>query len=58
MRKLITGGAMLTAVLTASASMAQDGTNPLSGQPTASATASVKDFDYQIKYQRAFEAVL
>ncbi|SPB14517.1 hypothetical protein NOV72_01759 [Caballeronia novacaledonica] len=31
---------------------------PLGGQPPAGSTASVKDFDYQIKYQRAFEAVL
>nr|WP_237050521.1 DUF1214 domain-containing protein [Microvirga ossetica] len=31
---------------------------PLGGQPPEGATASVKDFDYQIKYQRAFEAVL
>lgn len=31
---------------------------PLGGQPPAGSTASIKDFDYQIKYQRAFEAVL
>lgn len=31
---------------------------PLGGQPPAGASASIKDFDYQIKYQRAFEAVL
>jgi hypothetical protein len=34
------------------------GKNTLGGQPPAGAKASVKDFDYQIKYQRAFEAVL
>jgi len=34
------------------------GTNPLGGPPPAGAKASVKDFDFQIKYQRAFEAVL
>jgi hypothetical protein len=39
---------MLTTVLSAPASMAQDGTNPLGGQPPAGATASTKDFDYQI----------
>jgi hypothetical protein len=37
---------------------AQDGQEPLGGQPPEGATASVTDFDYQIKYQRAFEAVL
>ncbi|WP_237172054.1 DUF1214 domain-containing protein [Pandoraea norimbergensis] len=31
---------------------------PSGGQPPAGSTASIKDFDYQIKYQRAFEAVL
>lgn len=31
---------------------------PLGGQPVAGSSPSVKDFDYQIKYQRAFEAVL
>jgi len=34
------------------------GKNTLGGQPPAGAKASVKDFDYQINYQRAFEAVL
>ena len=33
-------------------------TEPLGGQPPEGATTSVTDFDYQIKYQRAFEAVL
>jgi hypothetical protein len=56
-RMLIAAGALLC-VLTSNASLAQDGTLPLGGQPSAGATASVKDFDYQIKYQRAFEAVL
>src|ERR1700751_4427071 len=37
---------------------AQDGTEPLGGQPPAGSTCSIRDFDYQIKYQRAFEAVL
>ena len=31
---------------------------PLGGQPPAGSSPSVADFDYQIKYHRAFEAVL
>lgn len=31
---------------------------PLGGQPPQDASSSISDFDYQIKYQRAFEAVL
>ncbi|KGT76439.1 hypothetical protein MA20_27030 [Bradyrhizobium japonicum] len=38
--------------------IAQDGREPLGGQPPSGSTCSIKDFDYQIKYQRAFEAVL
>lgn len=34
------------------------GQEPLGGQPPAGAKRSTSDFDYQIKYQRAFEAVL
>src|ERR1700743_2173762 len=34
------------------------GTEPLGGQPLPGSTCSIRDFDYQIKYQRAFEAVL
>lgn len=37
---------------------AQSGEEPLGGQPPKGSMPSVKDFDYQIKYQRAFEAVL
>ncbi|WP_447981649.1 DUF1254 domain-containing protein [Achromobacter kerstersii] len=37
---------------------AGDKSEPLGGQPPAGAAPSVADFDYQIKYQRAFEAVL
>src|SRR5262245_56549429 len=37
---------------------AQDGEEPIGGQPPAGSAPSVKDFDYQIKYQRVFEAVL
>jgi hypothetical protein len=45
-RKLMALGALLATVLTASATVAQDGTEPLGGHPPESATASVKDFDY------------
>src|SRR5262245_44074575 len=45
-------------LVTTTASFAQDGLEPLGGQPPKGATTSIKDFDYQIKYQRAFEAVL
>ena len=31
---------------------------PLGGQPPAGSKPSVTDWDYQIKYQHAFEAVL
>src|SRR5215468_238258 len=41
-----------------SSAWAQDGQEPLGGQPPSGSTSSIKDFDYQIKYQRAFEAVL
>jgi hypothetical protein len=37
---------------------AQEGQEQLGGQPPPGATPSMRDFDYQIKYQRAFEAVL
>ena len=33
-------------------------TEPIGGQPSLEAVPSIKDFDYQIKYQRAFEAAL
>jgi hypothetical protein len=49
---------MLPTVVTPTPSFAQNGQEPLGGQPPKGAKASVKDFDYQIKYQRAFEAVL
>ena len=56
--KLIAAGALISAMLAATTSVAQNGAETLGGQPPPGATASVKDFDYQIKYQRAFEAVL
>lgn len=51
-------GSLLPDLLPLSPAFAQAGLEPLGGQPPPGATASVKDFDYQIKYQRAFEAVL
>lgn len=33
-------------------------TDPIGGKPAADAKVSVSDLDYQVKYQRAFEAVL
>ena len=33
-------------------------TDPLGGKPPAGSKVSVEDLDYQVKYQRAFEAVL
>lgn len=52
-RLLIVGLGLFTAV-----SWAYAQTTPSGGQPPAGSKASVSDFDYQIKYQRAFEAVL
>ena len=37
---------------------AQQVTEPLGGQPAAGSKPSVPDLDYQVKYQRAFEAIL
>ena len=33
-------------------------TDPIGGKPPAGSKPSVADLDYQVKYQRAFEAVL
>jgi hypothetical protein len=38
--------------------LAQDGMETQGGQPPPGSRSSIQDFDYQIKYQRAFEAVL
>jgi hypothetical protein len=51
-------GATLLDIAPVTSAFAQAGQEPLGGQPPAGATASVKDFDYEIKYHRAFEAVL
>jgi hypothetical protein len=49
---------VLHTVAATTPTFAQDGQEPLGGQPPKGATPSIKDFDYQIKYHRAFEAVL
>ncbi|NUU35547.1 DUF1254 domain-containing protein [Pseudomonas sp. C2B4] len=49
----VVGASLLTVMAGAIAD-----TLPQGGQPPADAKASISDFDYQIKYQRAFEAVL
>ncbi|MBX9799647.1 MAG: DUF1214 domain-containing protein [Burkholderiaceae bacterium] len=48
----------LLSLMKASPAFAQAGAEPLGGHPPAGTGPSVKDFDYQVKYQRAFEAVL
>ncbi|MBL8659186.1 MAG: DUF1254 domain-containing protein [Rhodospirillales bacterium] len=57
---LATAGTRTTLVLLplASPALAQGGMEPLGGQPPQGSAPSVPDFDYQIKYHRAFEAVL
>jgi hypothetical protein len=64
---LLSGSSLLTATalagtvlpgLTPQPAFAQDGMEPLGGQPPAGAKPSITDFDYQLKYQRAFEAIL
>jgi hypothetical protein len=52
------GTGMLPTVVVPTPSLAQDAQEPLNGQPPKGATASIKDFDYQVKYQRAFEAAI
>lgn len=58
----VAGAAVAAGVLSAVSmpvpASAQTGQEPLGGQPPKGAKASIRDFDYQIKYQRAFEAVL
>ena len=45
-------------LITMSSVFAQTPTDPLGGQPPLGAKQSVADLDYQMKYHRAFEAVL
>ena len=48
----------LSMLTLASAQSSKMPTDPIGGQPPAGSKPSVKDLDYQLKYQRAFEAVL
>ena len=52
----------MTALMATSLAMpvraADKPTDPLGGKPPAGSKVSVEDLDYQVKYQRAFEAVL
>lgn len=41
-----------------SMAISQTPNNPIGGKPASGTQSSVRDFDYQVKYQRAFEAVL
>jgi hypothetical protein len=53
-----TAAGVLPSMIGPTPAFAQDGQESLGGQPPKGAKSSVKDFDYQLKYQRAFEAVL
>ena len=46
------------ALANAHSSLALEGMETQGGQPPPGSRSSIQDFDYQIKYQRAFEAVL
>ncbi|MDX2447669.1 MAG: hypothetical protein QNK29_10805, partial [Desulfobacterales bacterium] len=48
----------ISMLTSASAQSSEMPTDPIGGQPPAGSKPSVKDLDYQMKYQRAFEAVL
>jgi hypothetical protein len=49
---------VMVSQLAGTPAFAQDGQEPMGGQPPKGSTTSIKDFDYQVKYQRAFEAVM
>lgn len=53
---VITTGALGAPVMAQGRNQAP--TDPLGGKPPESSTQSVKDLDYQVKYHRAFEAVI
>ncbi len=58
---LMLAGLTATAVTTLTSASAQSSnmpTEPVGGQPPAGSKPSVKDLDYQVKYHRAFEAVI
>jgi hypothetical protein len=50
--------AAIATLTSASAQAAEMPTEPIGGQPPAGSKVSVKDLEYQVKYQRAFEAVI
>jgi len=58
MQKQILIAAVLVAALVFPTTKAEAQTEPLGGQPARGVKQSVKDFDEQVAYQRAFEAVL
>ncbi len=47
-----------TFFMVSSSAFAAMPTDPIGGKPPAGSKVSVKDLDYQVKYQRAFEAVV
>jgi hypothetical protein len=49
---------ILPTLVAPTAALAQDAQEPRGGHPPKGSAPSIKDFDYQIKYHRAFEAVL
>jgi len=49
---------MVVSVLTASARVQTIPTDPRGGMPAKGSKPSVEDLDYQVKYQRSFEAVI
>src|SRR5262245_56691678 len=51
-------GASLLDGVGVSRAFAQQNREPLGGQPAAGSAASITDWDYRIKHQRAFEAAL
>jgi hypothetical protein len=48
----------ISMLTSASAQSSKMPTDPIGGKPPAASKRSVKDLDYQVKYQRAFEAVI
>ncbi|MCJ7815137.1 MAG: DUF1254 domain-containing protein, partial [Xanthomonadales bacterium] len=50
--------AFVACAFVATAFAAEMPTDPIGGKPPAGTKQSVKDLDYQVKYQRAFEAVI
>ncbi len=59
-RNVVLGGLVSLAATAAAlpVSAADDQMEPLGGQPAPGSKPSVADLDYQVKYQRAFEAVI